>query len=415
MHLEVVPDEIMCRAFPTTLKGPTRVWFSKLTPNSINTFKELSAQFTSHFIGEHRYKRFIACLMSIKQREDETLRVYITCFNKEALSIDEADDKILVAAFTSGLRKGKFLFSLYKNDPKTMTDVLYRATKYMNAEDALQAREEKPKKRERQEDTRQDRGQKVARTEDQRDEKRPKPPTGRFTNFTPLTAPIDQVLMQIKDERALTFPRKLKGDPNKRPRDKYCRFHRDHGHDTANCYDLKQQIEALIRQGKLQRFVSKERTDTPEEQAPRRENERPRPPIGDIRMIVGGTATAGSSKKARKTYLRMVHSVQLTGSVPKMPRIDNPVIKFSEDDAQRLHHPHDDALVVSLQIGDYNMHRVLVDNGSLADILYYPAFQQMRIDREWLTPTNAPLMGFGGTKVFPLGTITLAVTAGDYP
>ena len=66
--------------------------------------------------------------------------------------IDEVDDKILVAAFTNGLQKGKFLFSLYKNDPKTMIDVLYRATKYMNAENVLIAREEKSKKRERQED-----------------------------------------------------------------------------------------------------------------------------------------------------------------------------------------------------------------------------------------------------------------------
>ena len=40
-----------------------------------------------------------------------------------------------------------FLFSLYKNDLKTMSEVLYRATKYMNAKDALLAREEKPKKR----------------------------------------------------------------------------------------------------------------------------------------------------------------------------------------------------------------------------------------------------------------------------
>ena len=92
-------------------------------------------------------------MISIKQREDKTLRSYITRFNKEALSIDKADDKILEAAFTNRLQKGKFLFSLYKNDPKTMTDVLYRATKYMNTEDALLAREEKPKKRERQEDT----------------------------------------------------------------------------------------------------------------------------------------------------------------------------------------------------------------------------------------------------------------------
>ncbi|XP_030925069.1 uncharacterized protein LOC115952132 [Quercus lobata] len=118
------------------------------------TFKELSTQFTAHFIERHRYKKFTACLMSIKQREEETLRSYISRFNKEALLIDEADDKILVAAFTNGLKKVKFLFSLYKNDLKTMSEMLYRATKYMNAEDTLLAREERPKKRERQEDTR---------------------------------------------------------------------------------------------------------------------------------------------------------------------------------------------------------------------------------------------------------------------
>ena len=185
----------MCRAFPTMLKGAARIWFSRLTPNSTSTFKKLSAQFTLHFIGGHRYKKSIACLMNIKQREDEMLRSYITHFNKEALSIDEADDKILVAAFTNGLRKGKFLFSLYKNDLKTMSDVLYKATKYMNVKDALLAREDKHRKRERQEDTRQDGGRKMARTGEQRDDRRSKPPIGRFTSFTPLTAPIDQVLM----------------------------------------------------------------------------------------------------------------------------------------------------------------------------------------------------------------------------
>ena len=168
------------------------------------------------------------------------MRSYITRFNEEALSIDEADDKILVATFTNGLRKGKFLFFLYKNDLKTMSEVLYRATKYMNAKDALLAREEKPRKRERLEDARQDQGWKKLRMRDRRDERRPKTSRGRFTSFTPLNAPIDQVLMQIKDEGALTFPGKLKSDPSKRSRDKYCHFHRDHGHDTADCYDLKQ-------------------------------------------------------------------------------------------------------------------------------------------------------------------------------
>lgn len=221
--------------------------------------------------------------------------------------------------------------------------------------------------------------------------------------------------MEIKDERALTFLGKLKGDPNKRLRDKYCLFHRDHDHDTSNCYDLKQQIEALIRQRKLQRFFSKERTDQPQDQAPRQENERPRPPIGDIRMIVEGTMTTGSSKKAQKTYLRTVQNVQLTGSMLKIAQRKGPIIEFLEEDVRHLHHPHDDVFVVSIRVGDYNMHRVLVDNDSSEYILYYPAFQQMRIDIERLILTNAPLVGFRGTRVFLLGTVTLSVTIGDYP
>ena len=62
------------------------------------------------------------------------------------------------------------------------------------------------------------------------------------------------------------------------------------------------------------------------------------------------------------------------GFVPTMALIDNPITEFSEENARRLHHPHDDALVVSIQAGDYNTHQVLVDNGSSADILYYSAF-----------------------------------------
>ena len=61
------------------------------------------------------------------------------------------------------------------------------------------------------------------------------------------------------------------------------------------------------------------------------------------------------------------------------------------------------------------MHRVLVDNGSSVDILYYLAFQQMGIGRERLISTNAPLVDFGGTRVLPLGAITLSVVVGNYP
>ena len=64
-------------------------------------------------------------------------------------------------------------------------------------------------------------------------------------------------------------------------------------------------------------------------------------------MIMRGTVASGSSKKVHKTYLKMVQNVQLTGFIPKMARIDNPIIEFSEKDVWRLHHPHDNALVIA--------------------------------------------------------------------
>ena len=255
----------------------------------------------------------------------------------------------------------------------------------------------------------------MTRSGDRREDRCSKPSIRKFTNFTPLTAPIDQVLIQIKDDTTLTWLGKLKGDPSKRSRDKYCCFHWDHSHDTSECYDWKQQIEALIRQGKLQQFVSKKRANPPQEQVAKRDNKRPRPPIKDIRMIVGGITASSSSKKARKTYLRVVQNVQPTSFILKMAQVDNPIIGFLKEDARRLHHPHNDALVVSIQVEDYNTHRVLVDNGSSADILYYPAFQQIRIERERLIPANAPLIGFGGTRVYPFNVVTLPVTVGDCP
>ena len=123
----------------------------------------------------------------------------------------------------------------------------------------------------------------------------------------------------------------------------------------------------------------------------------------------------GSSMKARKTYLQMVQNVQFTGHLPKLTWMDDLVISFTEKDAQRLHHPHDDALVINLTIANFNIQRVRVDNRSSANILYYLAFQQMRISKERLIPSNVPLIGFGGTKVMLVRSITLPITIGTYP
>ena len=78
-----------------------------------------------------------------------------------------------------------------------------------------------------------------------------------MVKFTPLIMPIDKILTQIKDEHCLKWPRPLHSSHNARNKNKYCRFHKDHGHYTEDCWDLKEQIEELIRKGKLQKYVKK--------------------------------------------------------------------------------------------------------------------------------------------------------------
>ncbi|XP_050259248.1 uncharacterized protein LOC126704286 [Quercus robur] len=137
MHLQGVPDEIMCRAFPTTLKGLAQVWFDKIPPNSVSSFKELSKLFVNNFIGGQRHKRSSSFLLTIEQGESESLRSFITRFNREALAVDEIDDKFLLAAFHNGLNSDLFIHKLYEQEPQTMTELVHFSQNFMNAEGAI--------------------------------------------------------------------------------------------------------------------------------------------------------------------------------------------------------------------------------------------------------------------------------------
>ena len=103
----------MCRALPTTFKGPARVWFSKIPSNSVSSFKELSKLFVNNFIGGQRHKRCSSSLLTIKQEKNESLWSFITRFNRKALSVDEVDDKLLLAAFHNGVNSDLFIHNLY--------------------------------------------------------------------------------------------------------------------------------------------------------------------------------------------------------------------------------------------------------------------------------------------------------------
>ena len=95
--------------------------------------------------------------------------------------------------------------------------------------------------------------------------------------------------------------------------------------------------------------------------------------------------------------------------------MDNQVITLSEDDARGNHQPHDDALVVTMTIAGFITRQVLIDDGSSANIIYLPTYQQMKINKERLRPIDIPLVGFTGDKVRTSGVVSLVIEVGTYP
>ena len=143
MHLQGVPDEIMCRTFPATFKGPARLWFSKIPPNTVSCFEELSKLFVNNFIGGQRYRCSSSSLLTIEQRENESLRSFITRFNREALTVDEVDDKLLLVAFHNGVNSDLFIHKLYEKEPQSMAELIHSTQNFMNAKDAIIAKKRK--------------------------------------------------------------------------------------------------------------------------------------------------------------------------------------------------------------------------------------------------------------------------------
>ena len=80
-----------------------------------------------------------------------------------------------------------------------------------------------------------------------------------------------------------------------------------------------------------------------------------------------------------------------------------------------MHHPYEDALVITTKIANNLIHQVLIDNGSAVNILYWSAYQKIELKQANLRQTTSPLYGFIGENVIPEETIELVVTLGEAP
>ena len=170
------------------------------------------------------------------------------------------------------------MFSISKNPQASMAEVLAKVEKYINGEEALISKRESSSTRKEKGATDSRRGRSPKRQGDQRkstgtDRERSLKRRGNLRDrlgppqserrrrylpqrFTPLTASVSQVLHEVRNEKFLRWPTQMKSDPATRDNTKYYEFHRDYGHRTDNCIQLRREIEYLIQRGYLRRFIS---------------------------------------------------------------------------------------------------------------------------------------------------------------
>ena len=193
--------------------------------------------------------------------------------------------------------------------------------------------------------------------------------------------------MEVKDQEEFEQPQKMLARPHKRDQQKYYRFHRDHGHDTDECIQLKDEIETLIQRGRLARFVAGQLSQAKliEEKNMAENSENNRPTIGVITTICRGAPSVGSSESRQEQPREK--------SPPHKKARTQDVIAFTDEDLREVWIPHDDPIIVFLMIANFNVKKILVDNGSSMVILFYGAFQRIKLSYDQLQKINALLVG----------------------
>ncbi|KAL0454886.1 UNVERIFIED_CONTAM: hypothetical protein Slati_0827800 [Sesamum latifolium] len=181
--------------------------------------------------------------------------------------------------------------------------------------------------------------------------------------------------------------------------DKFCCFHNDYGHSTEEYRHLKNEIERLIQNGYLQEYVCWEKargtgpyqkkdgdkTSSPErssreeaKQTSGGEGENDDIPARVIRMIAGGPS-GGDSHQARKSQVREAHQISIKEVLNVETMEDAPLIQFGRAERSGPQTMHNDALVITAILANYEVGRIFIDSESSADILFGEAYDQMQL------------------------------------
>ncbi|KAG7548086.1 Ribonuclease H domain [Arabidopsis suecica] len=349
VHLE--PNEVdagLCKLFAENLSGPALTWFTQLEEGSIDSFKQLSTAFIMQYGYFIKSDVTDAQLWNLSQGAGEPLRTYITSFKEIMVQIPNLSDSAAIAALKNGLwHESRFREELTVNRPATIQDALHRATNWINAEEERAALAKKFKAAPKP-------AQLLPQKKPVQAEAR-KPGAGTFSvdreepKSSPKNSPSKQSFSPKNKNGAFPSNKWIR-DPNA-----YCEIHKVNGHATKDCKALGRLLAAKFASGEISEI------DVSELDAIKQHERRTNSPV---------------VKKAR------VVEEQL------------PEVTFSESETSQLDKPHDDALVITLDIAHCEVSRVLIDTGSSVDLIFLDTLTRMGISRQSIKGPPSPLVSF---------------------
>ncbi|XP_014524300.1 uncharacterized protein LOC106780512 [Vigna radiata var. radiata] len=353
-----------------------------------------------------------------------------------------------------GLRPRPFKDSVCRNPLRSMEELRQRTADEIRVEDMKQSyrKELQEAKSEKQESRRDSQGGRPGS-----DKAREGPRNPRFPQYTQLNAPRARILQELLSAQIMKVPQQRPTPPGA-DNSKHCLYHQNMGHNTEDCVTLKDKIEEMIRSGLLQQYVKGNRTVEYRGGRERKEYVRPsfphsdekraytrspprsarthrpsddhdnrytggrknnarrsrsrsqerghsRPLRGVINTISGGFASGGQSSSARKRSIRTLRSIHAV-EVPKRTMLP---ITFIDEDFHAPDPEQDDPMVITVEVARYEISKVLVDQGSSVNILYWKTFQQMDISEDLIVPFGEQLVGFARERVDTRGYLDLRI------
>ena len=173
----------------------------------------------------------------------------------------------------------------------------------------------------------------------------------------------------------------MAGDPTKCNQNLYCHYHQEQRHTTEDCRNLWDHLDQLVGEGKLKSLLHHSSGQGNQTNLNSRKNAPSGPSLGTINVIFATPRKTGSCPS--RVMLVAQLSAYEGSSEPKRAKIlTQPTLGFSDEDKAGTIQPHDDALVVTLRIGGYDVRIVPVNQGSAVEIMYPDLFKGLNLRPE---------------------------------